>query len=259
LPTQDSAPSPEASAVTRALREFALDVLQDRSYPLWQRLLVLGIVCQRVQEPAAPSPSGSTQLLAQYGAMLREGSLRPSLDGIPARPGLQLELVLRLIRGRFQLEQPDRHFAELVAEFLRAIGHSPETPAEQMAARYQDAYVGCLAPFEDAYPCFLENYVLNHIFRARFPFAELPGEPQRSAEPLTSYVLLALHYRVLHSLLMGAAARRGRGFSSNDAVRVVHSFARGVEHHPAFCHELEKFAHAPELRQTDGMALLLRN
>ena len=105
----------------------------------------------------------------------------------------------------------------------------------------------------------LENYVVNHIFRTRFPFADVPQPMQSSIDPVTSFLLLALHYRLLHSLLIGAAARHGAAFSTVHAVRVVHSFARAVEHNVKFCDALLEYARAPEMRQTDGMAVVLRN
>ena len=92
---QNSSP-PSSSALARQIRSFALDLVQDRAYPLWQRLFLLGTVCRRVDElTTAQQIAEIPQLLAQYATIVREGNLRPHLDGIPARPGLQLDLVLR--------------------------------------------------------------------------------------------------------------------------------------------------------------------
>jgi lysine-N-methylase len=70
---------------------------------------------------------------------------------------------------------------------------------------------------------------------------------------------MALHYRVLHSLLIGAAARYGNDFSSTHAVQTVQRFARSVEHNVGFLDELKTLAAAPDFRNTDGLALLLAN
>lgn len=259
---EDSQNPPDISPpeLVRQLRSFALELLQDRSYPLWQRLFLLGIVCGRVHETmAAQEPAKVPQLLAQYASMIVQGNLRPSLEGIPARPGLQLDLVMQLIRRRFQLEQPYRGFAEGVAEFLVGIAHAPEAPLRYSAEAYHAAYARWYRPFEEAHPEFLENYAVNYIFRTRFPFADMPNKMQPAMDALSSSLLLALHWRFLHSLLIGAAGRYKDEFSADHALRVVRAFARGVEHNVRFFDELMTFVRAPELQQADGLAVLLRN
>lgn len=249
-----------SSALVRQMRSFALDLLQDRTYPLWQRLFLLGTVCRRVHElTAAQQTTQIPQLLAQYATMVLEGKLRPHLDGIPARPGPQLDLVLRLIQRRYQVDQPHQGFADCVGYLLQAIADSPELPRAEPAARYHEAYLRYYEPFAQANPCFMENYLLNYIFRTRFPFADIADQVQRRIDPLTSYLLLALHYRLLQSLLIGAAWRHGEEFSISHAVQVVPTFARGVEHNVKFVAELMSFARSPELQNSDGLAVLLRN
>ena len=251
---------PAADFLVRQLRAFALDVLQDETYPVWQRLFVLGIVCRRVHElTTAQQTTKICSLLAQYATMLREGALHSPLDNVPARPGLQLDLVLQLIKLRFELEQPHDGFASCVADFLLAIGHSPTIPLAEVAERYHQAYLQWYQPFAQRLPNFLQNYLINYVFRTRFPFTDIPNQIQHEADPLTSSLLLALHYRFLHSLLIGAAAKYRHSFSDAHAVRVVHAFARAVEHNVRYFDVLMQYARAPEIQQSDGMAVLLRN
>jgi lysine-N-methylase len=242
------------------LRAFALDLLQDETYPLWQRMFVLGVICRRTHElTAAQQTAQVSSLLAQYATMLKQGSLRPHLDNIPARPGLQLDLVLQLIRLRFELERPHDGFACCVADLLQSIGYSPTAPLPEVAQRYHQAYLQWYEPFAQRLPHFLQNYLINYLFRTGFPFVLVPDQPEHSADPLTSYPLLVLHYRFLQSLLIGAAARYRNSFSDAHAIRVVHVFARAVEHDPRFFAVLLQFARSAELQESDGIAVLLRN
>ena len=261
MPEESSRITPSApELLIRQLRAFALDLLQDETYPLWQRMFVLGIVCRRAHELTIAQPTAHIgSLLAQYTTMLQAGSLRSHLDNIPARPGLQLDLVLQLIRLRFELEPPPDSFASSVADLLQAIGHSLTAPLSEMAQRYHQAYLHWYEPFAHEFPHFLQNYLINYVFRTGFPFTKIPNQLQHSVDPLTNYLLLALHYRLLHTLLIGAAARYRNSFSDANAVRVVHAFARGVEHNVRFFAVLLQFARSAELQQTDGMAVLLRN
>lgn len=246
--------------LTRQLPSFALDLLQDETCPLWQRIFVLGIVCRRAHElTAAQQTNQIGSLLAQYATMLREGSLHSHLDNIPARPGLQLDLVLQLMRLRFEVELPHDGFASCVADLLQSIGYSPTVALSEVAERYHQAYLQWYQPFAQRLPNFLQNYLINYLFRTGFPFVKIPHQLQHSVDPLTSYLLLALHYRFLHSLLIGSAARYGNSFTDAHAVRVVYAFARAVEHNSRFFAVLLQFARSAELQQSDGIAVLLRN
>jgi lysine-N-methylase len=245
---------------SRRLRAFTLDLLQDRTYPLWQRLFLLGTVCRRSHELIAKkSLFKIPQLLAQYATMITDGGLRASLDGIPPRIDLQLGLVLQLIERRFQLDPPLPPFARSVANFLLTIGQAPGAPQPEMADRFQQAYLDHYLPFEQAFPSFMENYLLNYVFVTGFPHAANLDQERRSTDPLVNYILLTMHYRLLHSLLVGAAGQAGADFSTAHAIRVVGAFARAVEHHARFLDVLIEVGRAPELQQSDGLAVVLRN
>jgi lysine-N-methylase len=257
--SQNSSP-PEKPSLAHHLRCLALGVLQDRSYPLWQRLFVLGIVCRRIQDfTAAQRTAEVPQLIAQYAEMIMQGQLRPHLDGIAVRPEPQLDFVMRLIRLRFQVEQPRDDFAAMVAEFMLSIHYSADTPLEQSAALYAEAHSRSYQPFAQQYPAFLENYLVNYIFCSRFPFADMAAHAGSSLDPVGAFLLMASHYRLLHSLLIGSAARYGKQFSSAHATRVVQVFARGVEHNVRFLEELRTLLASSSFQQTDMLALLLKN
>jgi len=59
--------------------------------------------------------------------------------------------------------------------------------------------------------------------------------------------------------LVGAAGHAGADFSTAHAIRVVGAFARAVEHNAKFLDTLIAVGRAPELEQSDGLAVVLRN
>jgi lysine-N-methylase len=97
------------------------------------------------------------------------------------------------------------------------------------------------------------------VFRAHFPFAGAPQSGSQLITPLTSFVLLSLHYRMVHTLLVGAAGSYGTSFGVEHALRVVRGFARAVEHNRDFGEQLLKYGGTAEPWQIDGMALVLRD
>ena len=53
------------------------------------------------------------------------------------------------------------------------------------------------------HPYLMENYLVNHVFRARFPFSK-EGLPL--SNPLNEYVLMCLEFSAIQGLLIGSAA-----------------------------------------------------
>jgi hypothetical protein len=198
-----------------------------------------------------------SQLIKNYADMMERRLLRSHLDAIPARPLVQLDVVLQLIRLRDKTGQSENAFAESVAEFLLGIHKSAATPLEECVGHYRNAYLRYYQPFSHANPGFLENYAINYVFRTRFPFADATDRVERSIDPLYSHLAMVFHYRLLHSLLIGVAAHYRDGFSSVHAVQVVQRFCRAVEHNIGFHDALKVLANAPDFRQTDGLAALL--
>ncbi len=250
----------ESNVTFRFLRAMAVDVLQDQTYPLWQRLLLLGNICRRAREVRSGHVWRKLpELCAQYAAIISEGTLRPSLDAIPSRPGPQQELVQRLLQGRFQFGQPEEEFSARVARFLQVMHAESGTLQPDSAERYSNAYAQHGSKFEQASPLFLQNYLLNYIFQTGFPQLHGIGEVSGASDPLVSFLVMILHYRLLHTLLISEAAWYGQAFSPEHAIQMVTTFARAIAHNVPFWEDLRRFAQLEELQTMEGMAMILRN
>jgi len=246
--------------MTRSLQAMAVDVLRDHSYPLWQRLFLLGTICRRAREfPAGQVKWKLPALVSLYASIISQGQLRSSLDAIPSRPEPQLELVHQLLQRRFQMGQPEDGFSSRVAHFLQIMHADGGKLQADSAERYSNAHRQHGSAFEHAHPLFMENHLLNYIFQTGFPLLHGVGGVASSRDPLASFLVMIVHYRLLHSLLIGEAAWHGPDFSPAHAVQMVYTFARAMEHNVPFWDEAQRIAQLPELQTSDGMAMMLLN
>ena len=98
----------------------------------------------------------------------------------------------------------------------------------------------------------LENYLINHVFRMRFPFGVTPqGQPN---DAYTEFLSMCVQYGMIKGLLIGMAGHYRGAFSPTHVVKLVSSFARAVEHCPDFLGIKDL-----GLDSRDGVAILLRN
>ena len=235
------------------IRAFSLLLLRDREYPLWQRLFLLGMFCKRLHEvTSAQQIELVPQLLKEHSEMIAEGKLRSSMDGIPTRTALQLGTILEIINHHLETTAGKHpRFRECVKDFLAGIHCGPGIHIETCAPVCEENQARYCAPFLQKHPYMLENYLLNHVFRTRFPYGL---DPQGKAnDPLTEFLTMCVLYALIRSLLVGISGHYREAFATEHVVKVVQSVAKSVEQCPKF-----PISRYMSLANADGMALLLR-
>ena len=211
------------------IREFCLVLLQDPVYELWQRLFILGMFCKKL---AGLMEGGGIDeiplLLRDYAQMAVEGRLRDAMEGVPVRLEAQVSMLLEIVNRFFATRGPrQRRLHECLQDFLDGLHHSHAPAVESCAGHYAEGYAKYYGPFMARHPYLMENYLVNHIFRDRFPFSrggELPSSP------LNDYVFMCLEYSAIKGLLIGTSAHYRDEFSLEHVVKLVQSVAKALEH-----------------------------
>ncbi len=85
----------------RDIREFVIWLLQYRAFPLWKRLVILGSLCDQLQEMSTTGRQLQTrEVLEAYRDGIDRDLFGEALKTHSPRPAEQLEMVLELIVGR---------------------------------------------------------------------------------------------------------------------------------------------------------------
>jgi lysine-N-methylase len=243
---------PPRKALSSDVMEFSLLVIQDRAYPIWQRLFVLGMLSKRLTERETPCDQLVASLLGEYAVIVKEGRLRAVMDGIAVQTGPQLSAVIE-VAHRLQTEYGNSaRIQECIRDFMHGICYEARRPVEEMAPTYSEVYERYYRPFFEQHPYILENYLSNYVFWTQFPRGPIPaGEPNT---PLTACILMCLKFAVIKGLLIGMAGHYRESFAAEHVVKLVQCFSKKAEHAAKF---LSGINH--DLASAGGMALLLKN
>lgn len=253
-----------------AIREFSLLLLGDRSYPLWQRIYLLGLLARRLdllsgatsaEEWATAHPEAVAKLLADSARVAVLGRLRPAMDMIEADPAQQLQLLVELLRQRFSKPPLPRRFFECVQDFELGIGSRTANNEEEILDAYALGYRQYFRPLMERHPQVLENYLANHIFKNSYPFGrptntDLPPDTVTGAE--SEHLSLCVQLALVQTLLIAMAGRYRESFGLDHVVKLVQSLARTFEHSKEALDEIKVFVRAKNLNNPRGIALLLR-
>jgi lysine-N-methylase len=242
-----------------AVRSLLVAMVRDRSRPIWQRLLLVGVLCECLGQITSPEQDALVPaILEEYRQVVQAGGLKAELDALPSAPELQLQVILRLTMERMNNLTVGDRFRRACEEFMLGIGYESSTPAER-TQRYLQALQKYHRPFFERFPFILENYILNTIFQNLFPFGRSGSTHFVPQTILDEYILIAVQFAWVNTLLIGMAGHYKENFSGAHVVFAIQSFARGVEHYPYFVLSLLDHFGNLQLNTLNGMAVLLKN
>jgi lysine-N-methylase len=254
-----------------AIREFVLLLLTDRSYPVWQRLYLLGLFSRRLQtltsgaDVAAWSdanPAAVGQLLADRAQVAIEFRLRSMMDEIEARPADRLQFVVELLRRRVSELPVAARFLECVQVFELGLGCAKAKSEGEVLQAYAEGDKRYYRPLMARNPHLLENYLINYIFKNNYPFGwqsryAVP-DSTKGSDAESEYLLLCAHATLAETLLIGMAAHYREAFDLVHVVKLVQSLAKAIEHSKQFLDQIILFVRARNLNNPHGIALLLK-
>lgn len=152
----------EASPLYETVRLHLISIIQDRVYPLPERLVLLGLRLHELEPLLAQEPLDEKAVGALLASPLPP---LPALESPPSRKHLQfgLKTVAQLLSRIASRSASVHDYGEAVQSYFSQPGDAFN--------RYHTAK----AHFESAYPqwaTYFENLLVNHMFFSRFPFSD---------------------------------------------------------------------------------------
>jgi lysine-N-methylase len=249
----------------RAVRALAIWILQNRAYPLWQRMVILGSLCDQLDQTSARGIYSETpQILDGYRDAMSRMLFNESLAQLQPRPVAQLEVIVELIVGRISSDFTSLRFRECYQDFMRGLEWTPESSLGDIGKRYAGAYSEYYAPFMSQHEYMLEHHLVNYAHSRLFPFGPQETSQNLSAEKVVNtigkqYMLMAVNYAVVKTILIGLAGFEKANFGAAHVIKGVQSCAKTFEHSVAFPACALKILAEHGLQTCVSMAILLQN
>ncbi len=263
-PAEDQAAEEEGAGSRRphfwAIREAVLALVRSRVYPLWQRMFLLGLLCQRLDAIAKGEiKRGVPEFLRDFEATVATGALRTAMEALPLDRKAQLDVVLRLAGLLLHRSNVRPRFVECVQAFTAGIGNGPGSTLDSLAAHYAYAHDRYYEPFFGRHPHILENYLINTIVRCQFPFGKEGMRPGAQPQMTREFALLTTQFALTKGLLIGVAGFHREAFSAAHVVHTAQAAAKHFEHHTEFLKMAHELLVESRMDGARGLAILLRN
>ncbi len=241
------------------VRNFCVNLLQNRAYKISERMTILGMYCDQLSRIAVEQlDAGTTLLTHSFAEHIAQRQFDSTLAGVTANAPLLLNVVINSLEDRIRAEYVSPRFLECYTLFFEGIGYqqgieTPELAANLSNAQYQyyDSYI-----FEREY--LWENYLVSKAFKDLFPFGPQKGLYVESRTIYQEFVLLAMQFVFVRTLLVGIAGSLKHDLSDPDVVKLVQSFSRAIEHDRPYLNKTLNSLEQARITELPVLATLLK-
>ena len=235
------------------LRDYTILLLQNRKYPLWERILILGHFFEAFQVSAYErNDYHIRKLIKSFSEKTERNGWQTDLSSIVAEPSNQYKIMREITNKANHITEIDsQKYIRLIKEFSKGIGITLKPDLEAEGKAFQSAYTRFYQPFMKSHEYLLENYLVNYVFGSLFPAAE-------SIKPFESYMMLVLRYALIKYNLIGISAFR-KGLSEDDIVMFIQAFSKAIEHHHTYLESIATYMKKKKYFTMTYAELLLKN
>lgn len=123
------------------MRHFSIGLLQNRNYAVWERMIILGLCFEKIQQlkDSHGDPKAISQAIGEYHVYATDGGFKGAFSDNPVNLAFKFMLVTELFLKRLDASSADPLFGEVfrsLLEFFRTVG---ATSDQQLTAAYLQA------------------------------------------------------------------------------------------------------------------------
>ncbi|MBS7344112.1 MAG: flagellin lysine-N-methylase, partial [Caryophanon sp.] len=208
------------------IRMFAIELLQTRSATIEERLIVLGMFLEKLDQLEQSLWSEQLpQLIVRYSDLIQDREQLQLLQSLPNNISFQMDLVRHLLNERIQSRISSQRYIQCLNALINGLQMVEGSTIEQSMNLYKEAYTTYYRPFTEHHMYMLENYLVNYVFKNTFP-NNMKQLFEQFTRMIVHFVLVKLH-------LIGIASNNKK-LATDDVLQCIQSFSKTYEHNYQF-------------------------
>jgi lysine-N-methylase len=247
------------------VRGLVVTLLEQRTYPLWQRLIILAYLCDKLNELAEQGNDQDVPKIIQgYRDATQNRLFDDVLNKLTARPAEQFQTMLEVIVNHISSNFAVRRFLDCYQEVLLGLNWTNESTMAGLVNRYQEAKSTYYAPLTQRHEHVMERYLLNYVYRSVFPLGRLEDNRRAGIHHISNsicaqYSLMIMYYSIIKTVSIGMAAFHKSGFGLDHVIKVIQSSTKTFQHSTSFPMRAIQYLRGKGMDNALSMAVLIRN
>jgi lysine-N-methylase len=247
------------------VRGLIVTLLQERTYPLWQRLMILAYLCDKLNETAEEGNDQDVPTIIQgYLDVTQNRLLDDDLNKLAARPADQFETTAALIVNHISSNFAGRRFLDCYKDFLSGLNWTNDSTMSDLVNRYREADSTYYAPLMERHADVMERYLLNYVYRSVFPLGRLEDNRRAGIHNISNsicaqYSLMITYYSIIKTVAIGIAAFHKSAFGLDHVIKVIQSSTKTFQHSTSFPLRAIQYLRDRGLNSALSMSALIQN
>lgn len=203
------------------IRTFVIELLQNRNYSISERMILLGMFCEKLTFMSNIDETSITNIIGTFRMRVNSSHTRNQLDELPRVIHLQIQLLKEMLQSRKSNHDKFNEYSRQTnAAFF--IGKLDQKLVEDS---FTDGYDLYYKPFIEKYSYVFENYLVNQVFERLFL--------SNSSSILEDYILLVTLYSILRFHIQGVATYK-KEMTVEQAIDIIQACSKVIEHDQIF-------------------------
>jgi len=235
------------------IREFCIDIVQNRNLEVSDRLIFLGLFINKLQELLYSRKYVLIdELIKEYQIKINNRDYLVSISNINDSISLQIEALLKLIVVRKKAGVSNPRYVECLNDMIRGLNieGEEEIKIEDLENRYIYNYKNYYLPFFNEHGYIMENYIVNYMFERMFP--DLTGNV------FGEYTKMATLFAILKVHLVGISGYY-KELNTSIVLKTIQSFVRSIEHNEYYLKGMMEILNENKFTSLAHIASLLKD
>jgi len=210
------------------VRFFCIQLLKESDLLLWQKLALLGLFCETLTDALKSGGQGRvSQIIESMRGVINSNQFAGLFESMQPHHEVQA-ITFALLWKSKNVFTHSQVQSEVQASIIKGLGAELESGAvdeAELINRYKRGVARIPEALKDA-PFFLENFVINEMFRENFPFEQ--------SLPYENYLRLIIRFGLVRFMLAIQCANENELPSLKVLTQTVQSFCRRYQHDSQF-------------------------
>ncbi|MDU1444032.1 MAG: flagellin lysine-N-methylase [Clostridium cochlearium] len=234
------------------IRIFSLSLLQNRNYTLWQRLIILGMTYEKIEELSLNNLTKDIPIMLEtMEGVIEDQSMKDGLRNIPNNNQIQMRLVKELMDKKLIQGVSSERYLKVVKETLLGIGYVEGADIREVLKTYEKNYNEYVLPYIKEKEYILENYLVNEYFMEIMPFGKYKSI-------WDSYMFLCVIYSMVKLHMIGVSGHY-KELNDDLTLKIIQSFSKAILHNERYIQGIIKLLKNNGYDSLAYMAILVKN
>lgn len=232
------------------IRIGVITILQNRKLSIEQRLILVGLMINKIEESKKICILESIpDHIDYYVNKVDVDELRELIDSLPNNLEVQMKILEQIIA--FSCNTTLRkNYVEHIEKFKKGLKIKDEVQIDKCIESYKKSVKEYYEPYMKGKEYIFENYLVNDVFQRMFPY--------RDDNFFNEYMRLVLNYSIIRLLLTGMASCENE-LTDRMIIDLIYSFSRAVLHNNMFIKSFIDTLNENKFNKLSHMIVLIKN